>query len=62
MLTKICILGGSGLIGSTILSKNYPVEKISYTYRKNIINIKSNRLQLDIPRDFKKLKEFIIIE
>jgi dTDP-4-dehydrorhamnose reductase len=62
MLTKICILGGSGLIGSTILSKNYPVEKISYTYRKNIINIKSNRLQLDIPRDFKKLKEFITIE
>lgn len=61
-MTKICVLGGSGLIGSTILSNNYSSEKMSYTYRKNIINIKSNSLQLDIPKDFKKLKQFITIE
>ena len=61
-MTKICVLGGNGLIGSTILSENYPPEKISYTYRKNTVNIKSNGLQLDIPKDFKKLKQFITIE
>lgn len=61
-MTKICVLGGSGLIGSTILSENYSSEKISYTYRKNFITSKSNGLQLDIPNDFKKLKQFITIE
>jgi len=58
-MSKICVLGGSGLIGSTILSKNYPPEKITYTYQKNTINNKSNSLQLDILKDFQKLKEFI---
>ena len=61
-MTKICVLGGSGLIGSAILSENYSSEKISYTYRKNFITSKSNGLQLDIPNDFKKLKQFITIE
>jgi len=61
-LTKICVLGGSGLIGSSILSDNYPSKKICYTFRKNMINTKSNSLQFDIQKDFKKLKEFIVIE
>ena len=59
MLIKICVLGGSGLIGSSILLENNPLLELSYTYQKNKPNNSYPRLGLSIPQDFKKLEQFV---
>ena len=62
-MAKICILGGSGLIGSSILSaKNSPFELV-YTYRRNkSLNQNFPSISITLPQDFEKLKQFINIQ
>jgi len=62
-LTKICILGGSGLIGTSVLSvKNSPFELV-YTYRKNKPhNQNFPSISITLPQDFEKLKRFIDLQ
>lgn len=59
MLIKICVLGGSGLIGSSILLENNPSLELSYTYQKNKPINSYPRLRISIPQDFEKLEQFI---
>ena len=59
MLTKICVLGGSGLIGSSILLEKYSSIEFCCTYQNNKPNNNYPNLKINIPEDFQKLEEFI---
>ena len=62
MLTKICVLGGSGLIGSSILTEKTNLEKIIYTYNKNKIKTNHEGVQINILKDYEKLQKFLDLQ
>jgi len=58
--TKLLIIGGSGLVGNTLLEYAYPNYNIHFTYNKN--KVESNNLessQLDLLKDGSKIIELI---
>ena len=61
-MTKICILGGSGLIGSSILTEKTNSEKIIYSYYKNEIKTNHEGVQINIPKDYEKLQRFLDLQ
>ncbi len=61
-MTKICILGGSGFIGNSILTEKTNSEKIIYSYNKNEIKTNHEGVQINIPKDYEKLQRFLDLQ
>ena len=60
---KLLVLGGSGLIGMSLLKLNNEKFDIITTYNKNQINVpKTLSVKCSLPNDFNKLEKIIITE
>ena len=60
---KLFVLGGSGLIGKSLIKLNNEKYDIIATYNKNQINIpKTLSVKCSLPTDFNKLENTIITE
>lgn len=60
---KLFLLGGSGLVGNTILKKSLGSFDVISTYNNNKINIPNVRsIRISLPNDFNNLNDLIIKE
>lgn len=62
-MKKICVLGGSGLIGNRLLEKGKEKFNMITTYNKNSISVPSIKSKkISLPNEFNSLSDYIIQE